>query len=362
MLLDLDKNDKVFILIPSLNPTNDLIKYIDELIENNFKNIIVVNDGSKKECDEIFKAIENKKECILLKHETNLGKGKALKSGLEYFKNLNNFNDFFGIITVDSDGQHLVYDVKKVAEKMKENSNSLILGTRNFLESNVPPKSSFGNKVTSSVFKILYGTKISDTQTGLRGIPNSLIEEFMHISGNRFEYETNMLIECILNKIEIIEVPITTVYIDNNSGTSFRPIHDSISIYWKILNSFIKYSAVSIISCIIDILLFQIFLMSLKFELSSTTIITISTVLARIISSLINYILNKKVSFKSKKNVKNTIIKYYVLCLINMIVSASLVSLIYYFTGIKEVIIKIILDTIIFFTNYRVQKVFIFNK
>ena len=84
MLSDLDKNNEFFILIPSLNPTNDLIVYIDELIKNNFTNIIVVNDGSKKECDEIFKAIERKKECILLKHETNLGKGKALKDGLEY--------------------------------------------------------------------------------------------------------------------------------------------------------------------------------------------------------------------------------------------------------------------------------------
>jgi dolichol-phosphate mannosyltransferase len=361
MLSDSDKN-KIMILIPSLSPEKELITYIEELIQNNYKNIIVVNDGSSREYNKIFEEIENKQECTVLKHETNFGKGEAIKTGLEYFKKINSNNSYIGIITVDSDGQHLVKDVTKVAEAMKENPNSLILGTRDFSDSNVPPKSSFGNKITSNVFKILYGAKISDTQTGLRGIPSSLAQEFSHISGNRFEYETNMLIECILNKIEIMEEPITTVYINNNSETHFRPIHDSISIYWKILNSFIKYSAVSLISCCIDILLFELILVNLKFNLDETVLIAISTVLARIVSSLVNYTLNKKFSFNSQKNVKSTIIKYYILCIIQMIASATCVSIIYYFIKIPEVIIKVIVDTIIFFINYRIQRVIIFNK
>lgn len=196
----------------------------------------------------------------------------------------------------------------------------------------------------------------------MRGIPTSLIEEFKEIAGNRFEYETNMLIECILNKIEMKEVSITTVYIDNNTGTHFRPIHDSISIYWKILNSFIKYSAVSVISCIIDIILFEIILLTLKIDVTHSTLIILATAFARIISSFINYTLNKKVSFKSKKNVKSTLFKYYMLCIIQMIASAMFVSLICTLTGITEVFVKIIVDTIIFFVNYRIQRVLIFNK
>lgn len=196
----------------------------------------------------------------------------------------------------------------------------------------------------------------------MRGISNSLIEEFINITGDRFEYETNMLIECILNKIEMKEVSINTIYIDNNSGTHFRPIHDSISIYWKILNSFIKYSAVSLISSVIDVMLFEIILLTLKIDITHSQLIIFATVLARIISSLINYILNKKVSFKSQKNVKNTIFKYYVLCIIQMLISAVSVSLICGITKIPEIIVKIIVDTIIFFVNYRIQRVIIFNK
>lgn len=360
MSLGSDKN--ILILIPSFKPTKELIKYIDELIQNNYKNIVVVNDGSPDEYNEIFEKINLKKECTLLKNEVNMGKGIALKKGFEFFKKLNKNNEYIGMITVDSDGQHLVKDIAKIVQQINEKPNSLILGSRDFSKNNVPTKSSFGNKATSNVFKVLYGTKISDTQTGFRGIPASLVEDFISISGNRFEYETNMLIYCILNKIELIEVPIETVYIDNNTGTSFRPIHDSISIYSKILNSFVKYSAVSLISCLIDVMLFEIILLNLKFDLDETILITVSTVIARIISSLVNYTLNKKVSFKSKKDVKNTIVKYYILCIIQMIASAVFVSAIYHFTGITEVIIKIIVDTIIFFINYRIQRVVIFNK
>lgn len=276
--------------------------------------------------------------------------------------NLENKDDFVGIITADCDGQHLIKDINKLYNEMQNTDKALFLGTRNFSEDKIPPKSKFGNRVTSNIFKLLYGTRISDTQTGLRGISSSLIEAFSNVSGERYEYETNMLIEAILRRIQIVEVPIETVYIDNNSNTHFRPIHDSLLIYWKILNSFIKYSAVSIISCIVDILLFKIFLSVLPFKIDKDNLIIVSTVFARIISSLVNYGLNKKVSFNSNKNISNTIIKYYILCIVQMFVSGFLVSRIYIFTGFSEVIIKLVVDTILFIVNYRIQRMFIFNE
>ena len=276
--------------------------------------------------------------------------------------NLENKDYFVGIITADCDGQHLIKDINKLYNEMQNTDKALFLGTRNFSEDKIPPKSKFGNRVTSNIFKLLYGTRISDTQTGLRGISSSLIEAFSNVSGERYEYETNTLIEAILRRIQIVEVPIETVYIDNNSNTHFRPIHDSLLIYWKILNSFIKYSAVSIISCIVDILLFKIFLSVLPFKIDKDNLIIVSTVFARIISSLVNYGLNKKVSFNSNKNISNTIIKYYILCIVQMFVSGFLVSRIYIFTGFSEVIIKLVVDTILFIVNYRIQRMFIFNE
>ncbi len=360
MLLELDK-EKIIIMIPALNPSHQFIKYIDELIDNNFRNIIVINDGSATEFNTIFEAIKEK-NIIVIEHEKNLGKGKAIKSGLEYLQSNDAYNDCLGVITVDSDGQHLLKDVINVANSLKENKDSLILGCRDFESNNVPPKSKFGNKTTSNFFKLLYGVKISDTQTGLRGISKNLFNQLINLEGDRFEYETNMLIDCILKKVNIVEVQIETVYMNNNKETHFRPFKDSVLIYWRILNSFFKYSLVSVISCIIDLTLFQILLLTLPIKNSKTILIVISTVIARVISSLVNYTLNKKVSFNSKNNVKNTILKYYALCIIQIIVSSTLVSILCNFIGIPEILVKIVVDTIIFIVNYRVQRLFIFNR
>ena len=346
---------KVVILIPSLNPKIEFINYVQELIENGFKKIIIINDGSKEECAPIFQKLESKKECILITHEKNRGKGKSLKDGLQYFLQIE--KDYLGIITADCDGQHLVKDVIKIAEKIENGADGLILGSRNFKEDNVPVKSSIGNNVTSTIFKVLYGEKISDTQTGLRGIPLKYVTDFINISGDRYEYETSVLIDCISKKIKIEEIPITTVYIDNNAETHFNPIKDSILIYWKILKSFIKYSIVSILSFIIDIIAFKIIVSNIKGGDS----IIIATILARIISSLVNYALNKKVVFKNDQKVSNTIIKYYTLCITQMLASAFFVTLIYYVTMISETVIKIVVDAIIFMINFKVQRRWIFT-
>ena len=357
--MSLDINKKITILIPALNPTEEFIEYINELIENGFEDIIVVNDGSKETSKTIFENISKIKKCTIIVHKENQGKGKALKDGLKYFKIQSKGK--IGIITADCDGQHLVKDIVKIAEKIAENSNSLILGTRNFNQKDVPEKSSFGNKITSSVFKILYGIEITDTQTGLRGIPLKLVEEFQKIQGNRYEYETNMLIFCIKEQIEMIEEPITTVYIDKNVNSNFRPVKDSIMIYGRILNSFLKYSMVSILSFILDIMIFKVFLMTVKLNIEQAKLIVLATVFARIISSLFNYILNKKVTFKSNEKIISTLVKYYILCVTQMIISGLLVATIYSLTGWTEVGIKLIIDTILFVVNYRIQKIWVFN-
>lgn len=74
---------KTVVLIPSLNPDKELIKYVKKLInsDNNIE-VIVVNDGSRKELKSIFDEIEKIKRCVVLTHAVNLGKGRALKMDL----------------------------------------------------------------------------------------------------------------------------------------------------------------------------------------------------------------------------------------------------------------------------------------
>ncbi len=354
-----EANKKVVILIPSLNPKKEFINYIEELIDNGFKNIIVVNDGSNNSCNEIFDNIEKRKECKIIKHTNNEGKGKSLKDGLKLFKTMKgNFN---GIITADCDGQHLIKDIIKLSEALKDNKNNLILGVRNLKDKNVPIKSRIGNNLTSAIFKLLYGVKITDTQTGLRAIPTSLLDDYIELKGNRYEYETNMLIYSILKRIKIIEIPIDTVYIDENKGTHFRPIKDSILIYKNIFSSLIKYSIASIISFLLDIFIFKILLLVTQ-NFDQAISITIGTIGARVISSLVNYTLNRNITFKNKGNVRNTIIKYYALCIFQMSLSAILVIIFSKLIKLPETLIKIIVDTILYFFSYRMQNKWVFNS
>lgn len=214
-------------IIPALNPDDKLIKIVDNLREN-FSEIIVVNDGSIN--NDIFDKLKDYQECIILTHKENLGKGKALKTAFSYYKD-NLITKYDGIITLDADGQHKVSDVIKISKVLSKNDN-FILGTRLFNTKNTPWRNKIGNRITSRVFKWIYGIYLKDTQTGLRARPNRLIPFLLTIDGDRFEYEINELIELVRKKEKIDEVDIETVYLsDSNKKSHFKALKDSYKIY-----------------------------------------------------------------------------------------------------------------------------------
>ncbi len=227
----------IIALIPSYNPDNILIEYIEDLYKNGFKKILIIDDGSKDK--QIFEKIKKLDYCIVLTHQINLGKGAAIKTGFRYY-NRNLKEKYNGIITLDDDKQHSIIDALKLSKF--NDLNSLILGVRNFNLKNIPFKSRMGNKITSFMFKLFYKKKISDTQTGLRIYPNKLIEKLSYLDGNGFDFETNVLIYCIKKKINITEISISTIYINNNKSSRFKPFNDSIKIYKQFFRGRKKYN------------------------------------------------------------------------------------------------------------------------
>lgn len=358
--------EKIIPLIPAYQPDEKLIKYINELIQNGFRKILIVNDGSSKKSEDIFTQLKTKQECVIIEHKENKGKGQALKTGFKYYIENSLNKEYYGIVTADSDGQHTAEDTIKVAKIVSENCDNkcLVLGARNFSKDNVPARSKIGNNITKIIFKLLYGKKISDTQTGLRGITNSYIENCIEISGSRYEYEINMLIYATKDKVEIIEQLIDTIYIEENKSSHFNPIKDSIKIYKLLFMNFIKFSCSGIISFAIDWVIFVILSSYILNFLEISQSIIVSTVIARIISSIINFILNKNVVFniKDNKNVKITLVKYYILCILQMITSACLVLICTKTLQLSKNIIKIIVDFILFFISYKIQQNYIFTK
>lgn len=347
------------IIIPVLNPDDNLKNYIENLVHEGVKKIIVVDDGSGKKYREKFRVISEIPECILYTHEINKGKGRALKDALKLYQEKRLNEQFNGVITVDADGQHLVSDVLKISEEMNIAKNELILGERNF-DRDVPLRSRFGNSCTRIIFRLLYGMDIDDTQTGLRGIPNKLITEFDDLEGERYEYEMNMLMMCSLKKINIRSITIETVYLNNNTSSHFNAVKDSFRIYKLLLKTFLKFVLSSLSSSIIDIVLFQVLVFILKGKCEQY--ILFSTIGARICSSFYNYTVNKKVVFGSEDKIAKSLVKYYLLCVVQMIISAIGVTGVYMLIPINETVIKVLVDVLLFFISYRIQKVWIFNQ
>ena len=346
------------LVIPSLNPNENFLDLLDnfksKIAENNIKlSIVVVNDGSLKKFDAIFEKIKEK-NIVVLKHAVNLGKGRALKTAFNYI--LNETKNLKSVVTADSDGQHLIEDIIYCLENSNKNLDTLILGKRDFdknLKSGkdkIPFKSKFGNKMTRWIFKYLLGLDINDTQTGLRAFSKNQVKDFLEVKGERFEYETNMLIDNKNLGYKFKEVPIHTVYIKNNESSHFNPIRDSIAIY----SLFFKYIIVAILSFAIDISLFGIFRI-FKFTILNATII------ARVLSSILNYTLNRNKVFKSFN--KKSLLKYYILVIIQMFVSGYSVKFLHKVIINENVIfLKIIIDLIIFVVNYYIQREWVFER
>lgn len=225
----LTMKDDVVIIIPSYNPDSKLVEIVDELIKNNYSNIVLVNDGSYK--NDIFNMLSNR--VIVITHSTNLGKGSALKTGFTYC--LDNFKNINGVITIDDDGQHKVNDINKVYYNIIK--NGIVLGSRDFNQKGVPFKSKLGNLIMSRFISCAYRINIQDSQTGLRFISYELLSTLTNINGSGFEYEMNTLLYCMKNKVTIEQVKIETVYFQNNAASHFKPVSDSFKILLNTINT-----------------------------------------------------------------------------------------------------------------------------
>ncbi|MGN0144092.1 MAG: glycosyltransferase [Clostridium sp.] len=333
------------VVIPAYEPDNKLINLVSLLKKQPDCKVLIVNDGSGKDYQNIFD-ISSNLGAQVLSYEKNKGKGYALKTAFSFLKK--NCNDET-IVTADCDGQHLPKDILKISQCAEKNKDKLILGTRHFSK-DIPLRSSLGNKITSAVFQSINGIKIYDTQTGLRGFSKNMLDWLCGLDGNRYEYEMNMLLEAERNGYEIKEVPIETVYIDNNASSHFNPILDSLKIYFPIL----KFSMSSIISGALDFILLFVFKLI-------TNNLFISVITSRFLSASTNYIINKKHVFKADQtSCTISLFKYIFLAVI--VLSLNYIMIDYLCNiGLNLLPAKIITEGVLFIFSFTAQKKFVFK-
>lgn len=352
--------DSLAIILPSLNPDKKFLGVVDGLCEQGFKHIVVIDDGSDEEHQEFFNSAKAAHpEIHILHHGVNRGKGRGLKTAFEFVSK--ELPDAKGVITIDGDGQHLVGDIIACGERMLKEGDKVVLGCRDFNTPGVPPRSIAGNKTTARLFRLCYGIKLSDTQTGLRAIPREYLEPFCGIEGERFEYETNMLLNMKRMGIGFIEQPITTVYDPDDYSSHYDAVKDS----WRIFKVMFKFLVSSLGSTIIDLAVFYL-MMRFFGTAAGKYAELLATAVARAISSFANFNANNSVVFDNKKGYKRALLRYYCLCIPQMLVSAGLVTLI---NGLLSnsapfiaTLIKFAVDIVLFFISYQIQREWVFSQ
>ncbi len=333
------------VLIPAYNPDKTFLSVATGLIDLGVEHIVVVDDGSGPESKFIFDELRNMKQCHVLQHAVNLGKGRALKTGLNHI--YLRFKEATGVITVDADGQHLPEDVLKVAEAFLKHPDNLVIGVRKFGKG-TPLRSLLGNGITQNIFRLLVGKKVSDTQSGLRCLPANKIPHLITLEGERYEYEMNMLISTRMIGLEILEEEITTVYLDQNRSSHFNPLIDSMKIYFLLL----RFTFSSFFASLIDFIIFVT-------VLRAYNDIFISIVSARIVAGHVNFFVNRRLVFHNNGHILITIMKYYLLFIVmgylSFISIRTLADI-----GMNVIAAKIVTETLLFFAGFAIQRDFIF--
>lgn len=334
------------ILIPSYEPDERLLALVGSLKEVSSDPILVVDDGSGERYRTIFDSLE-KTGCTVLTHRSNQGKGSALKTGFDYVRRQGGGE---GVVCADSDGQHLPGDILRITEAVREHRRHIVLGSRQFT-GKVPMRSRFGNSATRMVYALATGRPVQDTQTGLRGYSSDMLDWLCEVPGERFEYEMNMLLEAPQAGYGLVEVPIDTVYLEDNKSSHFRPLADSARVYFP----FLKFCASSGFAAIVDFSL----LLLLQWLTSS---LLLSVIGARLCSSIFNYTMNRRMVFDpgNKAAIRKSLPRYFSLVLVIALLNYGLMLLFHSGIGIPLVAAKLMTEASLFLFSYWAQRQFVY--
>ena len=369
-----NSNYNTVVIIPAYQPPPAFYDYLTRLCARGFRGILIVDDGSGEKYSDIFRDAERLRPVAVVSYGENKGKGHALRTAFAYCKE--HFPNDTVLVTADCDGQHTAEDVERVAAIACERRGALVLGARDFSLECVPRRSRTGNLFTRRAFSLLYGISLSDTQTGLRAFSHSLLDELLKISGDRFEYEMNVLISLHKRGVEIVECEISTVYLEKQDGTErlshFRTFSDSMRVLGVLFKSLGRYFFSSAVSAVIEITAFFLFAsMMLKLtDLSPAVKMLVPTVSARILSSVFNFILNFKLVFGGGK--RGALKRYYLLWTVQLGISygiacalnAALSSLPLGAIEKSSLITfgKALLDLVIAAFSYQIQSRWVFSE
>ncbi|WP_159500845.1 bifunctional glycosyltransferase family 2/GtrA family protein [Microbacterium sp. 18062] len=342
----------MIVLVPAYTPSVSLVRLTRELMAADPDvSVVIVDDGSGGSSVAVFaEAVEA--GAVLLRHPANRGKGAALRTGFAYIVAEHPGED---VVTADADGQHTVHDILRIAEGMRVDAAAgdprLILGCRGF-DGDVPWRSRAGNALSRLLFRAVAGWPLSDTQTGLRGLPAGVLPWMLTVPGDRFEYEQTVLLRVHAAGYATREIPIDTVYLDDNRSSHFRPVVDSL----RVLRPVVAFAGSSLLGFAVDTVALLLFT-------AVTGWLVPSIVAARLLSAAMNFAVNRRIVFgrrgtagRAREAAGYTVLATALLAS-NIVWMAGLTSL-----GVPLLLAKVVTELVLFVLSYRVQRGAVFRE
>lgn len=341
---------RIAVLMPALNPSAALPALVRDVLAQGFGRLILVDDGSAAASAGVFAALPADPRIEVLRHAVNCGKGRALKSAFNHC--LVHHPGLLGVVTADADGQHSPHDIARVAATLLDpavqQQGTLVLGVRAF-DKAVPLRSRFGNSMTRCVFRALYGLRIRDTQTGLRAFPLATLRSMLTVGGERYEYESGMLIAAVTRRQPIQEVPIATIYIDGNRSSHFNFLLDSMRIYLVLLRFFIS----GLLTSAIDFAVF-----ALAFGISGS--VATGMLWGRGVALCVNFIVNKRLVFHQQSGGVGVFIRYLALVVLLGLLSWLMIRELQILFGMGALPAKLLAEAVLFVLSFSVQRELVF--
>ena len=229
------KTSKICVVMPTFNNAGTLRDMVERTLQF-CPDVIVVNDGCTDTSAEILSSLGDK--ITVVDYGRNRGKGYALKQGFKKAIKLG----FDYAITIDSDGQHFPEDIPLFINALKQYPNTLIVGSRNLNQENMPEKNTFANKFSNFWFKVQTGVNLPDTQTGYRLYPLKNLPNLRFLT-SRYEAELELLVGAAWRGTDLIPIKINVFYPKAEERvTHFRPFWDFFRI--SVLNTFLCILAI----------------------------------------------------------------------------------------------------------------------
>lgn len=341
----------MIVLVPAYQPGAALPVLVGRLRRADVgSDVVVVDDGSGSAFSGVFDEAAREGATVIA-HSRNRGKGAALKTGIRDILARFPGHD---VVTADADGQHTVHDIQRVADALASDVShppTLVLGARAF-HGTVPLRSRLGNSVARRLFEIAAGWKASDTQTGLRGIPADMLPWLLNVPGERFEYETEMLLRLRSAGFEAREVAVDTLYLESNASSHFRPFVDSV----RVTAPLVVFAASSLLAFLVDTI-------ALLVLTALTGSLIGSIVGARVLSASVNFVVNRRFVFRrrGRQRIVAQGLGYTTLALLllgsNVVWMTFLTDL-----GLPLLAAKVVTETVLAVTSYQVQRRVIFAR